>query len=122
MILLFDGLKYITHLKSLELIIHINRHLKYLSLQIKYHWSYNIENNLKISLMILKVLGQILPDSLEYLDLCLAIDPNDLKHFLDSYKHDGLNKLLIKNIHFVHIDTTFKVLKEFVEEKKIKRF
>jgi len=31
--------------------------------------------------MILKGLGQTLPDSLEYLDLKFTIDPNDLKIF-----------------------------------------
>jgi len=31
--------------------------------------------------MILKEFGQILPNSLKYLDLNLVIDPNDLKPF-----------------------------------------
>jgi len=106
-----------------ELIIHINRHLKYLSLQNKfYYYQYN-ENNLKISSMILKGLGQRLPDSLEYLDLYFTtVDPNDLKTFLDNCKHVGLNKLLVKNDNNINIDTIFNVLKRFVRENDIKNF
>jgi len=106
-----------------KLIIHINRHLKYLSLQNKfYYYQYN-ENNLKISSMILKGLGQRLPDSLEYLDLYFTtVDPNDLKTFLDNCKHVGLNKLLVKNDNNINIDTIFNVLKRFVRENDIKNF
>ncbi len=107
-----------------NLIIHFNKHLKYLSLQNKYYWWSNgsIENNLKISSMILKELGQILPDSLEYLDLCLIIDPNALKIFLNNYKPIKLNKLLVKNYNEKNIVITFNILKEFVREKKVKMF
>ncbi len=105
-----------------KLITHLNKHLKYLSFQYKYHWSYDDGNGLKISSKILKGLGQILPDSLEYLDLYLTIDPNDLKIFLDNCKHVGLNKLLVKNDNNNNIDTTFNILKKFVRENNIKNF
>ncbi len=96
-----------------ESITHLNRHLKYLSLQ-----SYD----LGISSMILKGLGQRLPDSLEYLDLNLSIDPNDMKIFLDHCKHIGLNKLLVKNFKTKNVDIVFNILKEFVREQKLENF
>ncbi len=113
----FLHLSYIYDVPELyELIIHTNKHLKYLTIQ-------NYENDLKASSMILKGLGQILSDSLEYLNLIFVIDPNDLKIFLDNCKHDvGLNKLLLSNYNFKDHYITFNVLKEFVREKKIKDF
>jgi len=70
--------------------------------------------------MILKELGQILPDSLKYLNLDLEIFPNGLKIFLDNFKHVGLNKLLVRNNNDKNIDVTFNLLKEFVKNNKIK--
>ncbi len=61
-----------------ELITHTNKHLKYLSLQF-------------LPSFVLKGLGQILPDSLEYLNLELDVDPNDLKIFLNNCNHVMLN-------------------------------
>jgi len=106
-----------------ETIIYINKHLKYLSFQIKYH-GLNNENKLKLSSMILKGLGQTLSDSLEYLDLNFAIDSNDLKIFLDNCKQVvSLNKFLIRNWNNKKdVDVTLNVLKEFVREKKVKKF
>jgi len=88
-----------------KLITHVSRHLKYLTLQ-------SNEHNVKI----------ILPDSLKYLDLCFAIDQNDLKIFLDNCKHIRLDDLLVQNYNLKNVDITFRVLKEFVEEKKLKKF
>ena len=67
-------------------------------------------------------MGQILPDSLEYLDLDLAIDPNDLKTFLDNCKQVELNKLLVKNQNMKSTDVTFNVLKKFIRERRINQF
>jgi len=95
-------------------LINNNKHLKYLSLE---------ANKLKISSMILKDLGQVLPNSLKYLNLDLHIDPNDLKIFLENCKHVvGLNHLLVRNGNIENIDVTFNVLKEFVREKRVKDF
>ncbi len=63
-----------------------------------------------------------MPDSLEYLDLCLTIDPNDLKPFLVNCKHIELNKLLVRNNNIKNTDITFNIFKEFVREKKVKNF
>jgi len=95
-------------------LIKINKHLKYLSIV-------NIFPS--TSSTILKSLGPILPDSLEYLDLSLIINPNDLKVFLENCKHVvGLNKLLIRNGNSKDIVITFNVLRKFVKEEKIKNF
>jgi len=72
--------------------------------------------------MILKGLGQTLPNSLEYLDLKLSIDPDYMKIFLDHCKHVGLNKLLVKNNNSMEVDVTFNILKEFVREQKVENF
>ena len=47
--------------------------------------------------MILKVLGQFLSETLEYLDMNLVIDPKELKKFLNHCKNLELKKLLIRN-------------------------
>ncbi len=94
-----------------KLITHIDNRLKYLSLEI---YTFNS--------MILKELGQILPDSLEYFNLNLAIDPDELKNFLNECEHVGLNKLLVRNKNEKNVDVTFDILKEFVKGKKIENF
>ncbi|CAI2177920.1 426_t:CDS:1 [Funneliformis geosporum] len=103
-----------------ELITQINKYLKYLTFEVMFgldaHSSESSSN-------LLKGLGTVLPNSLEYLNLDLVIDPIDLKTFFDNCKHVvGLNKLLIRNRNFESIDTTFKVLKEFMNEAKINEF
>ncbi|CAG8587990.1 17695_t:CDS:2, partial [Funneliformis caledonium] len=105
-----------------KLITHVRKHLKYLSLQIRNHRQpcfieSEYEQQLRVSSMILTNLGQILPDTLKYLELKLVIDPIKLKIFLDNCKHIvGLNSLLVMNNS--QNDIIFNVLKEFVREKK----
>ncbi len=99
-----------------KLITHLNKHLKYLYLENKHLGG---RGNLNSS-AILRDLGQTLPDSLEYLELNLEIDPNDLKHFLDNCKHIvGLDKLLVRNSNTKNLDITFNALKEFVMENNV---
>jgi len=71
--------------------------------------------------MILRGL-EMLPDSLEYLDLFLVTDPYDLKIFLNNCKHVRLNKLLVKNFKTKNVDIVFNILKEFVREQKVENF
>ncbi|CAI2163862.1 11055_t:CDS:1 [Funneliformis geosporum] len=111
-----------------KLITHVRKHLKYLSLQNKnYHPPYILllgnKDNLRVSSMILENLGQILPSSLNYLDLNLVLDPINLKNFLDNCKHIvRLSRLLVKNKNIKEIDDTFYVLKKFVDGKKVTNF
>ncbi|CAG8566176.1 4195_t:CDS:2 [Funneliformis caledonium] len=116
----------------IKLIIHVRKHLKYLSLQVKNNRrsciSYRISKiyvnePLRVSSMILENLGQILPDTLKYLELRLEIDPINLKIFLNNCKHIvGLSRLLVMNKNLNDNKDAFKVLKEFVREKKVMNF
>jgi len=69
--------------------------------------------------MILKELGQLLPNDLIYLDLNLEFDPNQLKIFFENCKHDNLRKLLIRNYSKKDLNTTLGIVKEFVKEKSL---
>ncbi|CAG8445178.1 12654_t:CDS:1 [Funneliformis caledonium] len=106
--------------KMCKLITHINKYLKYLSFEVLF----GVDDDCsETSSSLLTGLGTALPSSLEYLNLDLVIDPMDLKTFFDSCKHIvGLNKLLVRNRHYESIDETFSIIKEFVNEAKIKEF
>ncbi|CAI2185168.1 9005_t:CDS:2 [Funneliformis geosporum] len=104
-----------------ELITHFSKSLRYLSIKNDI-FCFGNRTTISIISMILKVLGQMLPDSLEYLNLYFTLQPNDLKVFLDNCRHVVLKKLLIKNNAKDLIDETFSILKEFVERKKVKYF
>ncbi len=62
-----------------------------------------------LSSKILNELGQVLPDSLECLNLELEIDPRNLKVFLEDCKRIMLNKLLIRNKNNEKVDVTFNL-------------
>ena len=57
--------------------------------------------------------------SLHYLDLSLIINPDDLQFVFENCKQVELKKLLIRNWSKNNIDTTLKVIKDFVKEKKL---
>ena len=84
-----------------KLVSHLNKHLKYLTLR-KYDTNFVKK--------ILKGLGQILLDTLEYLNLHLKIDPNDFKTFFNHCEHVKLKKLLVKNFDYKDVDIAFDVL------------
>ncbi|CAI2173968.1 3109_t:CDS:1 [Funneliformis geosporum] len=102
--------------KLYKLITHNCKLLKYLTLHP------TNTDGLQVCSNLLRDLGPKLPHSLEYLNLCLKIDPNDLYNFLCNIMHVDLKTLLFKNNHDNNVDITFGVLKEFVMEKKIKNF
>src|SRR2546421_13050786 len=81
-----------------KIIININNYLKYLTLEIKFHYYDHISDNedfLKISSMILRELSK-LPLSLYYLDLILLLTQMTYKYTFENYKHIELKKLLIR--------------------------
>src|SRR5207248_11617908 len=57
--------------------------------------------------------------SLHYLDLSLIINPDDLQIVFENCKQVELKKLLVRNWSKNNIDTTLKVIKDFVKEKKL---
>ena len=70
--------------------------------------------------MILNELSKSLPPSLHYLDLNLIINPDDLQIAFENCKQIELKKLLIRNNSSdINIDTTLKVIRDFVKEKNI---
>ncbi|CAG8518836.1 14433_t:CDS:2 [Funneliformis caledonium] len=86
-------------------IIHMNNHLRYLTIENE-PFSYNRTDS-----GLLKKL-KILPNRLDYLNLKFTFDPNDLKLFLDNCKHlVGLKNLLVRNYSCYDGIDTFKLLK-----------
>ncbi|GBB99708.1 hypothetical protein RclHR1_03600004 [Rhizophagus clarus] len=68
--------------------------------------------NARLSSIVLKELGQILPLKLEYLKLSLVIYTIDFKTFLDNSQNIFIKKLVIKNI--ILQDNFFDMIKKFV--------
>jgi len=94
-----------------RLIANLNHCLKYLTIE--------SSNYSHVSTMILKELSQNLPNSLEYLDLNLLFNQNDLQILLNNYKNDGLKKLLIRNRSYNPSRSTLTALKDFVKKKNL---
>ncbi|RGB29769.1 hypothetical protein C1646_766167 [Rhizophagus diaphanus] len=76
----------------------------------------NNDNNNNFSSIILHNLGQILPFKLDYLNLCLAINENDLVIFLKNSQNTFINKLLILN-KGKYVDI-YPYIKEYIMKKK----
>jgi len=74
------------------------------------------------SLTILNGLDKVLPKSLEYLDLDLIFDLNNLRIFWKIVNTVRLDKLLIRNSNVKDNEITFDVLKEFVTKTMVKDF
>jgi hypothetical protein len=107
-----------------NLVTHFKNHLKYLTLEYKFKFynsnaldmfptNTNKYENQKGSSTLLKELGEILPNNLEYLNLYLSIDPNQLNDFLITCKRIGLKKLLIRNNNIENLQDNLNILKEF---------
>ncbi|RIA90750.1 hypothetical protein C1645_875899 [Glomus cerebriforme] len=112
-----------------KLLSHFKGHLKYLTLEYKFIGSFVIDTTTMFpnintnqyaesqegSLILLKELSKNLPDNLEYLDLYLSLEPNQLRIFLNNCKNFGLKKLLIRNNITENLPNILNVLKEFVK-------
>jgi hypothetical protein len=93
----------------------INQNLNYLFID-TFVISYN--DYYDSSSIILQNLGQILPVRLEYLDLILSINTNDLEIFLRNLQNNFIKKLLINGIKEEEGQDIFPYIKEFIVEKK----
>ncbi|GES79314.1 hypothetical protein GLOIN_2v1869164 [Rhizophagus clarus] len=83
------------------------------------YFTYNeIDNKIELSSILLQNLGQILPLKLEYLDLGLAIDGNDLEIFLKNSQNTFIKKLLIRNKRREEDDDIFPYIKDYIIKKK----
>ncbi|CAB5182236.1 unnamed protein product [Rhizophagus irregularis] len=94
----------------------INQNLNYLFID-PFVISYN-DHYYDASSIILRNLGQILPVRLEYLDLILRINTNDLEIFLRNLQNNFIKKLLINGIKEKEGQDIFPYIKEFIVEKK----
>ncbi|GES79124.1 hypothetical protein GLOIN_2v1774377 [Rhizophagus clarus] len=84
---------------AFDLIKNSGQYLNYLS--IEFHFFPNVD--IRLSSIILKELGQILPLKLEYLKLSLAINTYDFKIFLDNFQNvNFIKKLVIRNKIFLN--------------------
>ncbi|CAG8640575.1 9413_t:CDS:2, partial [Rhizophagus irregularis] len=110
-----------------DLILNFSNTLKYLTLDIdcirittpymEDDDSNVIQNMKKTSTLLLQQLGQLLPPTLEYIDLFLIIDPINLEIFLNNIKHiKNLKKLLLRNSREFYLDENLKLLKDFIIE------
>jgi len=121
------------NISQLFCIINQFKKLKYLTLEIKYHEfkkeemrSTNFDvrftdqiDDVKVSSIILRELGQLLPKDLKYLDMSLVYNPKDLKTFFNNCKHVNLKQLLIRNNSKNTLNSTLDVVKDFVKEKRL---
>ncbi|RIA81865.1 hypothetical protein C1645_789404 [Glomus cerebriforme] len=110
-----------------RLILNFGTTLRYLTLDID-DYSYvispfqyikrvsGIQDMEKSSILLLQQLGQLLPPTLEYIDLFLILDPINLKTFLINCKHLKLSRLLLRNKIEFYLDFTLQLLKEFIIE------
>ncbi|CAB5182232.1 unnamed protein product [Rhizophagus irregularis] len=98
-----------------NLIENINQNLNYLlidALTISYNDNYHSSS------IILQNLGQILPFKLEYLNLHLRINTNDLEIFLKNSQNVFVKKLLIRNTKNEESQDIFPYIKEYIMKKK----
>ncbi|GET04553.1 hypothetical protein GLOIN_2v1772508 [Rhizophagus clarus] len=72
----------------------------------------------ELSSIVLQKLGQILPFKMEYLDLSLKIDINDLELFLRNSQNTYIKKLLIKYSKTEENEDILPYIKEYIMKKK----
>ncbi|GBC47931.1 uncharacterized protein OCT59_000434 [Rhizophagus irregularis] len=88
---------------SFDLIKILDQNLNYLSIDFHYYLDYYYHHNfsndgdMEPSSIVLLNLGQILPHKLEYLNLSLKFDLNNLEIFLQNSQNTFIKKLLIRN-------------------------
>jgi hypothetical protein len=105
----------IIHL-AFNLIKNIEQNLNYLTIDFD-NFSPNHEN-IKLSSIVLKGLGQILPIKLEYLHLYLMFNKDDFEIFLKNSQNTFINKLLIRNKMQVGGDDILPYIEDYIMRKK----
>ncbi|CAB5181379.1 unnamed protein product [Rhizophagus irregularis] len=111
--------------KHLSQIIYLQQNLKkilftqnlnYLSIDFcKLYDFYNYDT--KLSSIVLRNLGQILPFKLEYLSLTLMINTNDFEIFLKNSQNTFIKKLLISNKMQGGIEVILPYIKKYIMKK-----
>ncbi|RIA86691.1 hypothetical protein C1645_828919 [Glomus cerebriforme] len=105
---------------SLDLIKFFNENLNHLTINFDSFYMINqsIDDINKLSLILLKELGQNLPLKLEYLDLSLSINGNIFEIFLKNSQDIFIKKLLIKNKIQEDFDDFLPHMKDYLMKKK----
>ncbi|CAB5217430.1 unnamed protein product [Rhizophagus irregularis] len=94
---------------SFDIIEIIGENLNYLS----------IDNEMiKLSSIVLRELGQILPNKLEYLKLCLKINPSDFELFLKKSQNTFIKKLLIRDYTTIGSEDILPYIEKYIMKKK----
>ncbi|GBB87665.1 hypothetical protein RclHR1_14130006 [Rhizophagus clarus] len=102
----------------LDSIKNIAQNLNYLSIEVlSYHYQQS-NSIIELSSIILVNLGQILPFKLEYLNLALVVNLNDLEKFLKNSQNTFIKKLLIRNDVIVENVNILPFIKEYIMKKK----
>ncbi|GBC05432.1 hypothetical protein RclHR1_06220005 [Rhizophagus clarus] len=96
-----------------NLIENIKQNLNYLLIDVLDHYYDD-----HLSSNILQNLGQILPLKLEYLNLGLAINGNDLEIFLKNSQNTFIRKLLIRNKKKEENEDILLYIKEYIMKKR----
>ncbi|RGB39186.1 hypothetical protein C1646_754854 [Rhizophagus diaphanus] len=99
---------------AFNLIENIKQNLNYLSIDITTFFFSNFDS----SAFVLQNLGQVLPFKLEYLNLGLAINGNDLEVFLKNSQDTFIKKFLIKNKNKPKNNGIFHYIKEYILKKR----
>ncbi|EXX60474.1 uncharacterized protein OCT59_000513 [Rhizophagus irregularis] len=98
---------------AFELIKNVAQNLNYLSIDFcKLYDFYNYDT--KLSSIVLRNLGQILPFKLEYLSLTLMINTNDFEIFLKNSQNTFIKKLLISNKMQGGIEVILPYIKKYI--------
>ncbi|RGB39173.1 hypothetical protein C1646_812168 [Rhizophagus diaphanus] len=99
-----------------NLIENIKQNLNYLIIEYNFRHCSVIYGD--ICSNILNNLGQVLPSELEFLRLCLYIEPSNLKIFLENSQNTFIRRLFIRNLYEKKGEDILPYIKEYIMKKK----
>ncbi|CAB5182283.1 unnamed protein product [Rhizophagus irregularis] len=107
---------------SFDLIKNVNQNLSYISIDFcQFNYS-QLTYDIELSSIILQKLGQILPHRLEYLNLALKFEINNIEIFFKNSQNTFIRKLLIKNKIYGESQDILPCIKEYIMKEKRVRY
>ncbi|RGB29628.1 hypothetical protein C1646_766391 [Rhizophagus diaphanus] len=107
---------------TFDLIKNVNQNLSYISIDFcQFNYS-QLTYDIELSSIILQKLGQILPYRLEYLNLALKFEINNIEIFLKNSQNTFIRKLLIKNKIYGESQDILPCIKEYIMKEKRVRY
>ncbi|RGB39178.1 hypothetical protein C1646_754845 [Rhizophagus diaphanus] len=100
-----------------NLIENIKQSLNYLIIEYNDFRDYS-DSYRNICSLILNNLGQVLPSELEFLNLCLEIEPSNLKIFLENSQNTFIKRLFIGKVYLEKGEDILPYIKEYIMKKK----